>query len=174
MKHQVDHRDVDHAFTAHRQRFVVFAQSAVFAEPTERALHDPAFGQHHELAHIGSPNDFNHTAIPPPGHTHKLAGIAAVRPDQLEPPEPPDDLRQHILAAVAVLDIRCMYDHGENQTERVNNNMPFSAGDLLARVVSVRPPFCGAAVLTDCESSIAAEGVGFFPTWRRAFSRSLS
>jgi hypothetical protein len=67
-----------------------------------------------------------------------------------------------------------MHDDREDQAERVDANMAFPPGDLLARVVAVRPPFCGALVLTDCESITPAEGVGFLPAWRRTFSRSLS
>jgi hypothetical protein len=76
-------------------------------------------------------------------------------------------------AAVAVLDARRADHHGQQEPERVNDDMSFSAGDFLARVVAA-PPFCGASVLTDWASIPAAEGVGFLPALRRTFWLRLS
>jgi len=81
MNHQVDHRDIDHRLTAVRQRLVVFAQAAVFAEPAEGAFDDPTFGQHHELMNVGPLDDFDRSFERAFGHVHKLACVAAVGPD---------------------------------------------------------------------------------------------
>jgi len=45
MKHEIDHRDVDHRHAAVDQRFVVLAQPAVLAPPAERAFNDQALRQ---------------------------------------------------------------------------------------------------------------------------------
>jgi len=174
MKHELDHRNEDHRFATRRQRFIVFAQPATLAEPAKRTFDNPTFRQHHELARIGALDDFDDATEPLLGDVHKLAGIAAVGPDQFEPFESAGHFHQDIFAAVTILNVCAMDDRDQNHTECIDSNMPFSAGDFLACVVSVRPPFRGAAVLIDCESITAALGVGFLPAWRRTFSRSLS
>jgi hypothetical protein len=47
-------------------------------------------------------------------------------------------------------------DHGEDQAERVDQDVPLPPGDFLAPVVTSGPPF--SVVLTDWLSMIAAEG----------------
>ena len=49
-------------FTAAQQFLVVFSQSAVLAKPTERALDDPALGQHRECANRLLMNNLNDAA----------------------------------------------------------------------------------------------------------------
>jgi hypothetical protein len=49
-----------------------------------------------------------------------------------------------------------MYDRVDEQSCRIDQNMPLSPADLLRPVVTVEPPF--SVVFTDCESMMAAEG----------------
>ncbi len=49
-------------FTAAWQCLVVFGKSAVLAQPTERALDDPAFGRHHEFVNRLLLNNLNDAA----------------------------------------------------------------------------------------------------------------
>lgn len=46
--HQVDHRHPDHRFTGLGEIRVIFGESPVAAEPSERPLDDPPFGEHVE------------------------------------------------------------------------------------------------------------------------------
>ena len=174
MQHQVDHGNLYHRFTAGRQSFVIFAQATVSAKPGERTFNNPSFGKHDELVQFRSLDNLDDPAEGPLAPNDELAGIAAIGPDQLQAtesaPQPLD--RQH--AAFAILNIAGMHHDGQDQSQRVDDDVPLSAVDFLARVVAVRPPFRGASVLTDCESITAAEGVGCLPAWRRTFSRSLS
>jgi len=165
---------MDHRLATVGQRFIILAESTVLAEPAEGALDDPTLGKHDELAHLRALHNLDHTPIHLLGYIHERASVAAIGPDQLDPTEAADHFCKHQLPAVAVLNISTMDDHGQDQPERVNDNMPLSAGDFLARVITVGPPFWGAAVFTDWLSITAALGVGFLPTLRRTFSRSLS
>lgn len=174
MKHQVDHRDVDHGFTAGWQGFVVLAEPTIPAEPTECTLDNPTLGQHDELVGVAAFDDLDDTAKHPLGFMDKPAGVPAIGPDEFEPCETPGHRRQHLVATVAVLDVCGMNDDREDQAEGIDTDMPFSTDNLLPRVVAVRPPLRGASVLTDCESRMPADGVGFLPALRRTFSRSLS
>lgn len=174
MKHQIDHGDVDHRFATDRIGFVVLAQPAILAEPAERPFHNPTFGQRHKAADRNSLDDLDHPSEHLPGFLHKIAGVTSVGPDDLQAAEQSGHFLQHLLTAIAVLDVRRMHAYRENQPERIDNNMPLSPGDFLAGIVPMSSSFCGAAVLTDCESMIAAEGVGLRPARRRTFSRNLS
>jgi hypothetical protein len=54
-----------------------------------------------------------------------------------------------------------MNDDGDEQSQRIYKKMSFSPVDLLARVVTVGPPF--SVVFTDWLSMIAALGSRFRP-----------
>jgi len=172
MNHQIDHGNINHRFAALWQRFVIFTQSSIFAQPGKRTLNDPTFGQHHELVKIVALDDFNHAATSALAPIDQLTRVAAVGPDQLQACETSSQTLEYIHRANAILNVSRMNQHRQNQTKRINDDMSLSTRDLLSRVVTTIPPFD--AVVTDCESITAALGVGFLPTWRRTFSRSLS
>src|SRR3990172_7534615 len=151
------HGQVDHRFAALGERLVVLTQSPVATQPSEGALHDPALGQHHEAGYlVAALDDLQNPVAQLPRPVDQLAGIAAVGPNQFEPWEASLEFGQHQLGPVAVLDVRRMHHHGQYHTQRIYDQMAFSALDFLARVVSPRPPFC--TVLTDWLSMMAAEG----------------
>jgi hypothetical protein len=66
------------------------------------------------------------------------------------------------------LNVRCMYNSRHYQTQRIYNQMAFSAHYFLASVITTVPPF--EAVLTVWLSIMAALGLG----WRPALSRTSS
>lgn len=76
------------------------------------------------------------------------------------------------LGAVAVLQGSFVYDDGDDQPERVHNEMAFSPVDFLAGIISAKPPF--SVVLTDGLSMTAALGVGSRPQAPRTRSRKRS
>lgn len=172
MHHQIDHCNEDHRFTTARQDFVVFGQSAVLVEPTECALDDPSFGQHCEFPNGLLLNYFNKATIPARCPVDKLAGIAAIRPDDLQSPPLPAEFLDEQFASLAVLLVGRMNHQGDDQAERIHDDMALAAGDLLPRVVATIPPF--PAVLTDWLSMMAALGVGLRPNFLRRRSRSRS
>ena len=172
MNHQVDHSDLDHAFTALGQRLVVFGQSAVLAEPREGAFDDPSLRQHDESVQFRTFDDFHGAEEPAAGPVHKLSRIAAVGEDQLQSAKAPAQLPNNESATVAILNIGGMNDQRHDQPERVNEDVPFSPGYLLARVVTAIPPF--SAVLIDWLSRMPTLGVGFLPTFLRTRVRSRS
>src|SRR5579862_5652445 len=70
---------------------------------------------------------------------------------------------------IAVLDIGGMHRDPNHQAERIDHDVAFAPGDLLARVVALRvdrrPPFCAARALW--LSMIAAEGLASRPASSR-------
>ena len=55
-----------------------------------------------------------------------------------------------------------MHDNGDQQAERVDEDVALATIDLLARVVAVRPPF--SVVFSDWLSMMPALGLRFRPT----------
>ena len=173
MDHDVDHDQVDHRFTGGWKRFVVLAHSTIPADPPKGALYDPALRQHGEAdERVGTFHDFQYPTAEQLRPSDQFARVAAVGPDFLQSRVHAAKLLEHQLGAVAVLDVRGMYHDGQNQPQRVDDDVPLATIDLLARVVTPRPPF--SVVLTLWLSTIAAEGVGLRPALTRTFSRRSS
>lgn len=169
----MSHRQVDHGFAALGERLVILAQAAVSSEPREGSFDNPSLGHDYKPRHVvAAPDDLQDPAAQLSRPLDQLARIAAVGPDQLQPAEAPLEQGQHQLGPVAVLDVGRMHHHGKHQTQRVYDDMTLAAVDLLAGVVSTRPPF--STVFTDWLSMIAAEGLGFRPSWTRTCRRRAS
>jgi hypothetical protein len=76
--------------------------------------------------------------------------IAGVGEDALDERESLARPAQKGADAVAVLDLGGVDLDAQQEAERVDENVPLAAGDLLARIVPlriVRPPFCAALAL---------------------------
>ena len=76
---------------------------------------------------------------------------------------------EHQLGAVAVLDVGRVDDDVQQEADRVDEEMPLAARDLLARIKALRvdrgPPFCAALALW--LSMIAAVGLAACPSCSR-------
>ncbi len=62
--------------------------------------------------------------------------------------------QQQFFGTGSILNVGGVDMHFEKQTERIAQNMPFSAVYFLTRIVAARPPF--SVVLTDWLSKMAA------------------
>ncbi len=172
MNHQVDHGNTDHGFAGISEGFIVFRQAAVFSKPCKCSFNNPPLSKDDKLVRIRSFHDFNDPAIPADCPIHKLSGITAIGPDHFKAPPLRTQLFDEKFSAVTVLDVGRVHDQGENQSQRVNNDMTLAPLGFLARIVpSVAP--CS-AVLTDWLSMIPALGVGLRPSLIRTRDRSRS
>jgi len=172
MEHDIGHGNKDHRLAAFDQSLVVFGQSAVLAEPGERALDNPSLGQHDESMQLRALHDLYKTPVPASCPIDKPPGIAPIGENQLQPAKACAQLPNEQSAAVAVLDIRRMHDQGDDHPKRIDDHMPLAPTYFLARVVPTVPPF--SAVLTDWLSIIPTLGVGFLPAFFRTRARSRS
>ena len=142
----MDRRDQDPAAAARGLGLVIRPQTPVPHEPGQRPLHDPAFRQHQERALARQL-----------GHDHELERVVVKR-DLLEPApigcvgedrEQLGEARlghllQNLVCAIAVLHAGSRDPHGQDQSERVREEVSLASGDLLARVVSPAPPLFSA------------------------------
>ncbi len=85
MEHELDHRNLDHGFAVFDEFLIVFAQPTSMAEPGEGAFHDPAFGKNLKTNLLTKfLNDLEAPTTPPQQPVHKLPGVTAIRPNQLD------------------------------------------------------------------------------------------
>ena len=145
------HHDVDDGFTSFWGQLIVFTQPAVAVEPPQRALDHPPLGDHFKsLGGIGALGDFQPDLAPRaqrPDPLDQRPSISAIGPDEAQPGKLMPEAFQHLRGPSAVLHTGGRDDHGQNQSERVDENMPFAAFDLCAGIVATEPPF--SVVLTD-------------------------
>jgi hypothetical protein len=169
----MSHGQVNNSFAALGEGLVILAQAAVSSEPRKRSLDDPTLGQNYEPRYVVvASDDLQNPPAQFPRPFDQLTCITAVGPDQFQPTEVAFEQGQHELGSVAVLNVGRMDHDRQHQAQRVYDDMTLAAIDLLASVVSPRPPF--STVFTDWLSMIAAEGVGFRPSWIRTCRRRVS
>ena len=175
MKHYSNHCHADHGLAAVRQRLVVFAESAILAEPAESTFHDPAPRQDDEPLAVGRTfHNIEYPTAAPCGPVHERSRLSAIGPDPFQTGKPTPQLLKHEFRPVTVLPFGAMDNDGKQQAQRVNDDRTLTTHYFLARIITVRPPFCGAAVLTDWLSNTAAEGELSRPASTRTFSRRAS
>ena len=156
-----------------RQFFVVFAESPTPAQPGQGALHHPPAGQ--QLKPVAVPIPAHHAQHPTtggPSPRHQLASVCPVSPDHFEPGEPVQQLDQHQLGPIPVLDVGGMNCYRQEQPGGIHYNVALAPRYLLPRIVAPGPPF--SVVFTDWLSMMAALGVASLPSISRTWLRSAS
>ncbi len=173
MNHHVDHDDKDHGLTAGYQHFIVLAHTAVSTDPSEGTFHDPPLGQYRKARNlIASFDDLQCPAADSLRPIDQLPGVATVGPDAFQSRVQASQLAKYQFGSVAVLNVGRMDHHRQDQTERVDDQVPLPTVHLLAGIVAARPPF--SVVFTLWLSTMAADGDGFRPAAVRTFSRRAS
>ena len=105
----------------------------------------------------------------PHDERHLLSRIATVGKDALDEGEQSACPAQQMECSIAVLNVGGMNDNVQQETQRVDQDVPLATFDLLARVVARRiepsPPFC--VPFAVCESMIATVGLASRPSCSR-------
>ena len=169
----MNHGDVNPSLTGGGQSFIVFAQPSTSAQPSQGSFYYPAARQHLEaMTFWGTLDDLQQPVPNRVSPTHQLPGIGTVGPNQLEARKATQELAEHQLGAIPILNIGGMDHHGQEQSQGIHYNVAFASTNLLARVVTPRPPF--SVVFTDWLSIMAALGVGSRPSISRTLGRRVS
>jgi hypothetical protein len=110
------------------------------ADPGERSLDDPAFGEHDEAMQFIAPDDlkFPGAGLGDGGRGLRplVSGISEDTLDEGE--ESARALIEDEQSAVAILHSGRVDDDVQQQAGRVDQDMPFAAGDLLGRIKALR------------------------------------
>ena len=172
-EHQVYHRNMNPCLAGFRQFFVVFAESPTPAQPGQGALHHPSPGQHLKPVAVRIPaHHAQHPITGGPSPRHQPPSVGGISPDDLEPGEPVQQLDQHQLGPIPVLDVGGMNCYGQEQPGGIHYNVALAPRYLLPRIVAPGPPF--SVVFTDWLSMMAALGVASLPFISRTWLRSAS
>jgi len=139
-EHDADHGEAHECGDGAGIALEVAREAAVAADPRERALHDPAFGENLEVMEIGALDDLE---LPAPGGgdggLHLRSLIPAVAIDQRDEGEQAACTAQHGGGgAVAILHVGGMDDDAQEKAERIDEDVPLAARDLLARIKALR------------------------------------
>jgi hypothetical protein len=133
------HCYIDPSFGAGLRGFVIAHQSPLAHQPTEGSLHDPAARQHFEArGGVGAFDDLDGQlgAEAPDPSGERLAGVAAIHPQDAEPGEPAQHLAQNHLCPVAFGGAGRGYGHAKHQPQGIHQQMPLAAFDPLAGVIA--------------------------------------
>ena len=149
----------------------VAGEPPVAGDPGEGAFDDPSLGQDDEAVQLDALDDLQ---LPGAGlgddGGHDRSLVAAVGEDALDEGKQTTGSAQQIEGAVAILDAGRMDHDVQEQAERIDENVPLAARDLLARIEALRidrrPPFCAALALW--VSMTAADGLASRPSFSRS------
>ena len=144
----MDHGNLNESFTGFSKFLIVFAKSTTTTEPSEGPFHDPTTRQNVKaLDVVVTFNDLQYPAARLLHPIDQLSAVTAIRPNELQSRKLVPCFFQDLLSTVSVLNVGRVNDHTQQQTDRIDQNMPFSAFYLFARIVTTRPPF--SVVFTD-------------------------
>jgi hypothetical protein len=139
-EHDADHGEADEGGDGSRVALEVAREASIVADPGQGSLDDPTLGQDDEAMQLVALDDLD-----PPGARLCDGGsgfrslIAGIGEDALDEGEeaacaPIEDQRR----AVAVLHLGRMDDDVQQEAERIDEDVPLAARDLLARIKALR------------------------------------
>ena len=154
------------------EAFPILGEASASVQPSNRSLHDPAFGQDRKaFGLVGPLDDYDVEASADPAHAG-LEGrplIAAIGVELEQKRMKAEQGRHDPDAPVAILDVARMHESVQQQTLRVYKDMALPTLDLLAGIVAWRvnrrAPF--SALLTLWLSMMAAVGLASRPAFSR-------
>ena len=139
-EHDADHGEADEGNGGSGVALKVARQAAVVTDPGEGSFHDPAFGQDDEAMQLVALDDFQ---LPATGLGDSIGDlrslIAGIGEDTFDEGEQAAGASiENQSRAVAILYIGRMDNDSQEQAERIDENMPLAARDLLARIEALR------------------------------------
>jgi hypothetical protein len=150
---------------------VVTSQPPVSADPGQRPLDNPTLWQHDKAVLVAAAHDLERPcAGPSQSGFHLAALVACITDDALDEREGAARLLQESLCTIAILYAGGMNAHGQEQAQRVGQDVALATCDLLARVIPRRversPPL--RAPLAVWLSMMAVVGLASRPAFSRA------
>ena len=139
-EHDADHGEADEGSDAAGVAFEISGQASIATDPGQRSFNDPALRQGDEVMSFAALDDLEHPAA---CVSNRLCGlrslISGIGEDALdEREETTGALVEDQSRAVAILHGSRMDDDVQQEAERVDENVPLAARDLLARIIALR------------------------------------
>jgi hypothetical protein len=139
-QHNADHGKAHEGSDSAGVTLEVACQAAIAADPSQGPLNDPTFGQDDEFVQFVALDDFDDPAsCVGSGFRDTRSLITRIGEDALDEGKAATGaLVEDQPRAIAILDVGGMNDDVQEEAERVDENMPFAARDLLARIIALR------------------------------------
>ena len=139
-KHDADHCEAHEGGDGAGVAFEVACEAAIADDPRQRAFDDPTLGQHDELVQFVALDDFDNPMTGSGGSSrHARSLIAGIGEDALdEGKEAARALIENQPRPVAILHVGGMNDDVQEKAERVDEDVPLAARDLLACIKALR------------------------------------
>ncbi len=139
-QHDADHGEADEGDDGARVSLEVARQAAVAADPRERAFDDPTFGHDDERVEFVALHDFNDPASRAGrGSRYAWPLIAGIGKDALDEGKKASRAPiENQPCSVAILHTSGMNDDIQEKAERIDEDVPLAARDLLARIIALR------------------------------------
>ena|SRR5438132_3545904 len=129
----MDHTDMDHGLTIVGEVLVVLGQPAVTAEPGKGSFDNPTPGQQNKP--LDSHRTKNRLQQPTAGvfdPFDQLPSVCSVSPNDLQARELVLDPFQQTFGSVAILNVRRMNEHSQQQSQCVDQQVAFAARDFFS------------------------------------------
>ena len=155
--------------------FAVLCSESAASFPARRKYRSTThrLWKHHELVAVRvAPHHGQQPTAGSPGPRHQPARVPSIGPDDPQPWEPAQQLGQHQLGAVPVLDAGSMNHHIQEQAHGVHYDVAFASGNPFTGIITPRPPF--SVVFTDWLSMMAPLGVASRPAASLTRTRNAS
>ncbi len=139
-EHAADHGETDKGRGGSRVALEVAGEASIAADPRQGSFDDPTFGQDDEAVQLIALDDLQlPSAARCDGDGRLWTLIAGIGEDALdEREESARALVENELRAVAILHIGRVDDDIQQEAERIDEDVPLAACDLLARIEALR------------------------------------
>lgn len=138
-QHDADHGEAEEGGDGSGVPLEVAGQAAVAADPGKSTLDDPSLGQDEEAMGIAALDDLQ---APAAGlgdeFGHFRPPVAGVGKDAFDERKGSPRGAQQVARAVAILQIGRVDGDAQQEAKRIDEDVPLAAGDLLARVETLR------------------------------------
>ena len=138
-QHDADHGETEEGGDGSRVTLEVASQATVAADPGKSTLDDPSLGQDDEVMSIAALDDLQAPAAglgDDFGHLRPL--VAGVGEDALDERKGSPCRAQQVARAVAILHVGRVDGDAQQEAKRIDEDVPLAAGDLLARIETLR------------------------------------
>src|SRR5918993_1482392 len=138
-QHQADHGEADEHGRLASVTLVIAGEPTTTADPCEGAFDDPSFRQDNEAVLVAAAHDLQFPDARARDDGRHLAPlIARVADEALNEREAASCLPQQSLCTVSILDACRMHADGQQQAERIGQDVALAAKHLLASVIAGR------------------------------------
>jgi hypothetical protein len=139
-EHNADHGEPDEGGDSAGVSLEIARQTAIAADPGQRAFDDPALGQDDEFVQFVALDDLDHPMAGAGGGSRDAWSlIAGIGEDALDEGEEAAGAPiENQPRPVAVLNVGGMDDDVQQKAERINKDVALAPDDLLARIKPLR------------------------------------